>query len=227
MHGLESHPNGTKVRTLREQGFTVRAPDLEVGLWRLDRRQSVLRHLLRLPELRLAAAAVVVAGIGGLAHPVVPAVGLVVVAGVAAARRRAWIAAAFARAFASSAAIAEAALRDEPPDVLVGSSWGGAVAGELVRRGAWSGPTVLLAPAAGRIAAWSGADLDGISRALRAAKGPVIVFHDPSDDVVPFADSVALTAGSTIELRAVSAGGHRLDELVRSGALAEALRQLA
>ncbi|MBW2289682.1 MAG: hypothetical protein JRG90_17910 [Deltaproteobacteria bacterium] len=41
-------------------------------------------------------------------------------------------------------------LRDFMPDVLVASSFGGAVAVELLRRGAWRGPTLLLAQAAVR-----------------------------------------------------------------------------
>ena len=39
-------------------------------------------------------------------------------------------------------------LRDFAPDVLVASSFGGAVAVELLRSGAWRGPTLLLAQAA-------------------------------------------------------------------------------
>jgi hypothetical protein len=35
------------------------------------------------------------------------------------------------------------------PDIVVGSSWGGAVALELVAKGSWTGPTLLLAPAHG------------------------------------------------------------------------------
>ncbi len=39
-------------------------------------------------------------------------------------------------------------LQSRPPDVLIGSSFGGAVAVALLQRGAWSGPTLLLAQAA-------------------------------------------------------------------------------
>jgi predicted esterase YcpF (UPF0227 family) len=42
----------------------------------------------------------------------------------------------------------EAALAASAPDVLVGSSFGGAIAVDLLARGVWRGPTVLLAPAA-------------------------------------------------------------------------------
>lgn len=165
VHGLESHPGGSKVRALREQGFEVVAPDLRPAL-------------------------------------------------AAAADR--------AEALAGCAAAVEAALTpDRAPDVVVGSSWGGAVTGELVRRGRWSGPTVLLAPAVAK----AGVEVEAITAALRAMPAPVVVVHDPTDDVVPFADSVAL-AGGSVTLRSVRAGGHRLMELVDSGALAALIRSL-
>jgi hypothetical protein len=46
----------------------------------------------------------------------------------------------------------EAIIREQP-DIVVGSSWGGAVAVELMRAEIWRGPTILLAPAVHRVAA--------------------------------------------------------------------------
>ena len=39
-----------------------------------------------------------------------------------------------------------------PPDVVVASSWGGAVAHLMIHRRMWAGPTVLLAPAMAKVA---------------------------------------------------------------------------
>ena len=44
------------------------------------------------------------------------------------------------------------------PDVVVGSSFGGAIAALLLQRGAYSGPTLLLCPAVFKLAAYSGAE---------------------------------------------------------------------
>jgi dienelactone hydrolase len=49
--------------------------------------------------------------------------------------------------FNRSVAVARDALQRCKPDVVVGFSWGGAIAIELIRSGDWKGPTVLLAPA--------------------------------------------------------------------------------
>jgi hypothetical protein len=52
------------------------------------------------------------------------------------------------RDFAASVEVQAAALREFAPHVLVGSSYGGAIAVELLQRGIWRGPTLLLAQAA-------------------------------------------------------------------------------
>src|SRR5262245_35479117 len=52
------------------------------------------------------------------------------------------------RDFAASVEVQAAALREFEPHVLVGSSYGGAIAVELLQRGLWRGPTLLLAQAA-------------------------------------------------------------------------------
>lgn len=50
--------------------------------------------------------------------------------------------------FEASVAVQSAALREFEPHVLVGSSYGGAIAVALLQRGDWRGPTLLLAQAA-------------------------------------------------------------------------------
>jgi len=52
------------------------------------------------------------------------------------------------RDFERSVAVQSEALRDFEPEVLVGSSYGGAIAVALLQRGLWRGPTLLLAQAA-------------------------------------------------------------------------------
>jgi hypothetical protein len=53
-----------------------------------------------------------------------------------------------------------------------------------------------------------------------------VVFHDPSDETVPFVDSASLARGTQIDLRSVNAGGHRLLPLLESGELSAAIRQV-
>src|ERR1700754_2496225 len=70
------------------------------------------------------------------------------------------------------------------PDVLIGSSFGGAVAVALLRRKLWRGPTLLLAQAALRY-----------DRAARLPPDvPVLLVHARADEVVAFEDSERLAA---------------------------------
>src|SRR5205814_184919 len=81
----------------------------------------------------------------------------------------------------------------DPPDVVVGSSFGAAVAVALLHdrgRGAWRGPTVLLAQAALR--------LPELGPRARLPEGvPVWIVHGTRDELVPIDDSRALAATGT------------------------------
>lgn len=194
---------------MRADGFDVVAPDLQMGVLRFGRRNSVLRSALRLVEPRL-----VVGGALGLGLAGFPWVALGAFAAVAAVRQQAVIARAVAASFDACVAVARSALADAKPDVVVGSSWGGAVATQL----GWTGRLILLAPAVAKVEAW-------MRRPLVVPPLTAVVFHDPNDDTVPFADSEALArAHPGVALRRVSAGGHRLMGLLDSGALAAEIR---
>jgi hypothetical protein len=232
IHGLESRPDGSKARALRASGFEVCAPDLEMGLAKLGRRQSVARQALRMGEVRCVAAGLAAGwAVSAATRSWVGGAGVALAGGVWwATRRKALFAEALARSFASSVEVAGRALAQNPVDVVVGSSWGGAVAAKLVVEGAWRGPTILLAPAIQRVLTWT-RDLapDAYLSRLRAVSAdvPMVIFHDPSDDVVPYADSVALAQGRPIDLRTVSAGGHRLMGILNDSTLADAVRACA
>jgi predicted esterase len=105
------------------------------------------------------------------------------------------------------------------PDVLVGSSFGGAVAVALLQRGLWRGPTLLLAQAALR---------QGLRPQLPDGV-PVWLVHGVRDEVVPLADSRALArAGSPELVRLIEVDDdHALHATVRDGRLVRWVRELA
>ena len=110
------------------------------------------------------------------------------------------------------------ALLELEPDVVIGSSFGGAVAVRLLNEGAWAGPTVLIAPAQGRVG----------SDAALPADARVIILHGDADDIVPIAHSRALVegAGPGVELREIAGGDHRLNRILEDGTLAAVLEEL-
>lgn len=117
-----------------------------------------------------------------------------------------------------AAALAAARAAGRAPHVLVGSSFGGAIAVALLARGHHHGPTLLLAQAADKL---------GIHDPLAEGVAVTLV-HGIHDDVVPIEDSRALAATGSpglVELVEVD-DGHRLATLVASGRLAALVREL-
>jgi hypothetical protein len=123
------------------------------------------------------------------------------------------------RDFESCVAVHDAALRSFRPDVLVGSSFGGAVAVELLRRGLWRGPTLLLAQAA----------LRERPDARLPESVAVWLVHGRRDEVVDPDESRRLAAtGSPGFVRLIEVDDdHRLTASVAAGRLAAWVRELA
>ncbi|MGD9646616.1 MAG: alpha/beta hydrolase [Pirellulales bacterium] len=116
--------------------------------------------------------------------------------------------------FARSVEIAQAAFDARRPQVVVGSSRGGAVAMNCDLRGA---PLVLVAPAWRR---WG-----------TAAKVPreTILLHSAADEVIPLADSRELAAASGLDDSSLVVVGdeHRMIDARALAALAAAIRRAA
>ena len=104
--------------------------------------------------------------------------------------------------FDAAVRIAQAEFDQHRPDVVVGSSRGGAVAMNI---NAGSTPLVLLCPAWKR---WGTA---------KTVKPGTVILHSGADDVVPFADSVELVRNSGLPPESLIVVGqeHRLADLNR------------
>ena len=119
--------------------------------------------------------------------------------------------------FEGSVTTQAAALAGRPPDVLVGSSFGGAVALALLQRGYFRGPTLLLAPAHRHYPVEERVP-EGIA---------VVIVHGTRDRVVSIEGSRALARTGTpglVELREV-ADEHRLASLSKGDDLEVLVRR--
>lgn len=120
--------------------------------------------------------------------------------------------------FESCVAVHAGTLMSFKPDVLVGSSFGGAVVVALLMRKLWRGPTLLLAQAA----------LHYNPAAQLPAGVPVVLAHGLEDEIVPLDHSRRLAAtapgsATVVEYQA----GHRLSELIVNGELAKLVERAA
>lgn len=116
--------------------------------------------------------------------------------------------------FAESMRIAEREFQQHKPDVVVGSSRGGAVA---VNMNSGQTPLVLLCPA------WKNWG------ATKTVKTNTLILHSRKDDVIPFEDSRELLLNSDLELsKLVEVGDdHRLATEAPLAAMLQACRDLA
>ena len=105
------------------------------------------------------------------------------------------------------------------PEVLIGSSFGGAVATALLQRGLWCGPTLLLATASRR----RGMD-DALPPGVR-----VHLVHATGDEIVPVEDARGVARASHpawVRLDEVE-DDHALTAHVRDGSLVRWVNELA
>jgi len=111
--------------------------------------------------------------------------------------------------FEAALATAQQAFDRHRPDVVVGSSRGGAVAMNL---DSGATPLVLLCPAWKR---WG---------SMRIVKPGTVILHSQADDVIPFADSEELVRSSRLPLSALVEVGddHRLADADSLAAMAMA-----
>lgn len=193
VHGLESGPQGRKARALRDAGFEVFAEAMPCS------QRSMLKEPTTI-ALFCVATLTMVLGIRMGLFGALAAVLLVLASAPFCVRMT------IARAFQKSVQVQREALTKHAVDVVLGSSYGGAVALELLRLGAWRGPTVLLCPAHELVA-------KRIHRPLQRStlRGDVCVVHGTRDQTVPIRDSRALVHESQATLIEVD-DDHRLSK---------------
>ena len=123
------------------------------------------------------------------------------------------------RDFEACVALHAGTLMRFQPDVLVGSSFGGAVAVTLLERGLYRGPTLLLAQAAVMYR----------PSARLPAGVRVVLVHAPEDEVVPFAGSLQLAATGTADMVELieRSDNHALSKLIATGELIEMVERTA
>ncbi|MDP3274458.1 MAG: hypothetical protein Q8Q09_04635 [Deltaproteobacteria bacterium] len=196
IHGLESGPGGRKAQHLAEAGYSLVSMQMPCGR----------KHVLSDPVV-LAAGLVAVATVT-LAAMHSALTGALVITGLWVARPLAR-SALMRRVLKRSLAVQIQALRLNTIDCVVASSFGGAVAIELLRAGHWRGPTVLLCPAHGLVAQRAGTTMPSLGTLAPEITDKILVIQGRQDTVVPPSHARALVSGTTARLLEVD-DDHRL-----------------
>jgi len=147
-------------------------------------------------------------------------------------------------AFASTLAVAKRALAasvaaEQPYDVVVGFSWGGALAVELLKAQRWAGPLVLLAPAHRLVAAVSTTGAPETEPQSPQSPSPpfvrlptgTVVIHSNTDTLVPLEHSVNLVKQQPAEAKCrfveVNGDRHAMWSIASDGSLVRAVLEVA
>eukprot|EP00746_Dinoflagellata_sp_MGD_P062851 gnl/MRDRNA2_/MRDRNA2_26417_c0_seq1.p1 gnl/MRDRNA2_/MRDRNA2_26417_c0~~gnl/MRDRNA2_/MRDRNA2_26417_c0_seq1.p1 ORF type:complete len:142 (+),score=31.54 gnl/MRDRNA2_/MRDRNA2_26417_c0_seq1:77-502(+) len=124
--------------------------------------------------------------------------------------------------------VIEQEIKDFQPEVVVGSSWGGAIALQCMERGTWCGPCVLLAPAL-QISGWGGLFWPSGPKAISVENAKqTIVVHGTADFIVPMASSQSMCQEHGIKLVEIQGGDHQLnDQLLNTNRLENLVMEVA
>ncbi len=233
IHGLESGPEGGKVQMMREAGFEVRSVDMKMSAFRVTKKNSVIRNVFRTQGFAFWVLATATFGVISYFRDLSWQYILILFMGgniIVYFFIKNLLAEAWQKSIESCLALQIEPIKKFVPDVIVGSSYGGAITCELIRRGLWEGPTILLAPAYLRIlrAVRIVEEHEHAQKIRDLSKSqPIVIYHDPADDVVDYEDSVAQAQNSEIEFFSPEGVGHRMLGILENGVLYEKIRILA
>ena len=113
---------------------------------------------------------------------------------------------------------ARAGIQEWKPDLLIGSSFGGALLLALLLEGSWQGPCIFIAQAGVRL---------GVGQALPSGTRAILL-HGTEDAVVPLEGSrlLAASGGEGVELWEIPGGDHRLEGCLMDGTLDRAIQRV-
>lgn len=103
---------------------------------------------------------------------------------------------AVSKSFENNIKTAENEIKKHNPEIIISSSWGGAVLIALIERGIWKGNSLLIAPAFYSVNKVILKDkekaYDFKFNKIKEFNGKIIVYHSKKDEIIPYKDSLFL-----------------------------------
>jgi hypothetical protein len=238
LHGLESGVYGKKSNFLRKHFKNCIIPDLQVSKFRINLKNCILRLVLVNPLVILIFSTFVLFtyylyGKFGLLLSI--PLGICPLIPILRISKNYLMRNAIKKAVDRNVSVAYEEILKHNPKVIVGSSWGGSIAVNLIERGLWNGNTILIAPAFYRTNKILLNNQEGKIKNFRLTNlkdfnGKIIVFHSKADQVIPFDDSKYLCGiepnenisdnfkniNEFIEFRSVKNDDHALNSLIEA-----------
>ena len=221
LHGFEEIKTSPKPTFLTSQ---FGAKFLDLGMY-FTKRNSVLRYgLTSIPALKILACTV----IGGLLSThfgvscMIPCIASLVISLYY--YRKCIVAEGVKGAFNKTLSLAEEEIKSTQPDLIIGFSWGGAIATKLLCDQTYKGNVLLLAPAGEKLNEITSSSLLSYPTSI---KSKITIIHCTDDTIVPLSHSRMLkTKFSSVNLLEVSGQGHKLWGTIEDGTLKQSVSEL-
>ena len=234
VHGLESGPVGTKTIALnKSRQFEVYAEDMHMSRYNIQKKNSMIRNALRQQIVPLIGCGILsIAAIRGI-YPqfIVPSIGLYF--GGCYYFKDEIFKSALKQSLEQCIDIQISAINKYKPDLIIGSSWGGNVTMELLKRNLWNGPTILLCPAYYGYQRYVNFDSNKetfeefeeriLNLGLENKNKKQLLVHGDMDEVVSLDDSKAIYEYNkdSFDLMVIPNDNHRLMGLTTSGKICD------
>ena len=211
VHGWESGPNGIKSQALQKK-FDVYGKEQSVGAFNIFKKNSVISNIIKQQFLYIAGLIGSVFGtyyylnnkkqdINKNKNKIYLYTSLISLFwfGTIWIKRDYIISKALKASINSSIIIQRNAILKHKPDILIGSSFGGAVIMYLLRKKIWNGPTILLAPGYTKVIRYIRYDIKNVSNSLNlmninnySNNKKILIIHGDKDSQIKLEDSVKL-----------------------------------
>jgi len=226
LHGFEENPGSPKPQALlNDKRFDVRMPSLNVHF---KQSRSPLIFALMQRWLLGSIACGMGVGIGAATYasftpPFASVCGLMATSTLLYSYRKRLVSDAVSGSYLCSLEVAKSALLEHKPHVVVGFSWGGALACDMINSAEWTGPTVLLAPAHRKLL-----ELRGLASSRVRLPCNTVVVHSQADSIVPIEWSRELVAGqevSNVRLLEIKKDPHKMWSIATDGTMARLVQE--
>eukprot|EP01084_Bolivina_argentea_P082204 148847_1 len=233
IHGFESGPDGIKATALRKH-FTVYGEQQKVGAFKFN-KNSILMNIIKQQFLHICG---IIGSIVGCyyyfnkqsnpnKYAYTSLVGILCLSTLF-IQTKSILSKALKSTFESAIEIQKQAIIKYNPDLIIGSSFGGAVTIELIRRQKWNKPTILLAPGYTKVMSYIHYNVSDISNALYLMKlntysnnKNILIIHGDKDTAIELKDSQKIQNinKDIMDLQIIPNEDHNLHQIAQNGQL--------
>ena len=230
MHGLESGLQGKKSKYLHNHFANTYTPDMQMSLFNIAKKHSVLRNVFRTSIFRLWCMLLVFSFVvfyySSTTHTIAYFVMCILVFLFV---KKHIVRRALDMSLQQCIAVQTSALQEFQPHIIVGSSWGGLVALTCMVNNTYRCPAILIAPPIKMILNKidpSGKKWRNICEQAKHISDKIYIVHGDKDQTVPIEDSREFIAQSGGNLQIIPHGDHSLNESLLQDETAYALKKI-